>query len=286
MHIKFNQIRLSNFLSMGNATLDLNAGGYTLVNGINQSPDDNAASNGSGKSTLFDAISYALTGETIRGSKDVVNIHGTDGALVELDFTVDGNEYKIIRTKDHSKYKTNLKFFVNSEDKSGKGIRDTEKILAEYLPDITYTLLSSVIILGQGLPQKFSNNTPSGRKEVLENLSNSDFMITDLKIRVSNRGTQLKTMLREFEDKITDLNARLDITSSQLENAEIELSKLDDKAFEQLSDNLTKEQTNIANHKTAISLYDGQINEKETELNGLVEQLAKASQKHQEDTPG
>ena len=44
----------------------------------------------------------------------------------------------------------------------------SSKILQEELPDLTSTLLTSVIIFGQGLPQRFSNNTPSGRKEILE----------------------------------------------------------------------------------------------------------------------
>lgn len=279
MNLNFQNIKLHNFMSYQDADVSLNRHGYVLVSGINNNPIDNAKSNGTGKSSLFSAISWVLTGLTSSGSKEVANIYLDGTTSVELDFTVDSIPYKIIRTKNPS----NLKIFMNGEDKSGKGIRDTEKLLSEYLPDITYTLLNSVIILGQGLPQRFSNNTPSGRKEVLEKLSNSDFMITDLKTRVANRGAQLKMMLREVEDKITDLNARLDITSSQLENAETELSKLDDKAFEQLSNDLIKEQTNIVNHKTAVALYDGQINEKETELNGLVEQLAKASQKHQED---
>lgn len=279
MNLKFKNIKLHNFMSYQDAEVPLDRHGYVLVSGVNNNPIDNAKSNGTGKSSLFSAISWALTGLTVSGSKEVANIYLEGTTSVELDFTVDETEYKIIRLKNPS----NLKLFVNGEDKSGKGIRDTEKILAEYLPDITYTLLSSVIILGQGLPQKFSNNTPSGRKEVLENLSNSDFMITDLKTRVANRGAQLKMMLRETEDKITDLTARLDITSSQLKNAETELSKLDDKAFEQFSNDLAEKLADIVNRKIFIKLYDGQINEKETELNGLVEQLAKASQKHQED---
>lgn len=257
MHIKFNQIRLSNFLSMGNATLDLNAGGYTLVNGINQSPDDNAASNGSGKSTLFDAISYALTGETIRGSKDVVNIHGTDGALVELDFTVDGNEYKIIRTKDHSKYKTNLKFFVNSEDKSGKGIKDTTKILSEYLPDLTSSLLGSVIILGQGLPQRFSNNSPSGRKEVLEELSKSDFMLSDLKNRVSNRQSIIKTEIRKQEDICLTNSSQISLLETQIQTNQAKLEGLDS------ADNLT----------ATINDLDEILNTENDRLTQLTEQL-------------
>lgn len=206
MVIKFKKIRLNNFMSFGDSTIDLDRSGYTFVIGVNNNPDDSAKSNGSGKSSIWEGISWAITGDTIRGCKDVTNMKGNDGAYVELDFTIDNDEYKIIRTKDHSKYKTNLKIFINGEDKSGKGIRDSEKLLAGYLPDLTGELIGSVIILGQGLPQRFTNNTPSGRKEVLEKLSKSDFMITDLKERVSRRKEELSKQIREVEDEALRLN--------------------------------------------------------------------------------
>ena len=91
---------------------------------------------------------------------------------------------------------------MNDKDVSGKGIRESEAILNKYLPDLTSQLIGSIIILGQGLPYKFSNNTPSGRKEVLEQLSKSDFMIQDLKDRINERSKLLTQNLRELEDKI------------------------------------------------------------------------------------
>ena len=205
MKLKFNTVRLYNFMSFADDTISLDDRGYTLVTGINNNPDDSAESNGSGKSSIWEAIVWALTGTTIRGSKDVVNINGDDGALVELAFTVDGIPYRIVRTKDHKVYKTTLKIFIQDVDKSGKGIRDTEKLLQEYLPEVTGSLLGSVIVLGQGLPQRFSNNTPSGRKQVLEELSKSDFMVEDIKSRISNRKAELLTIARKYEDKILTL---------------------------------------------------------------------------------
>lgn len=208
MIVKFKHISISNFLSLGNAEFDLERGGYVLVSGVNNNQDDSAKSNGSGKSTLFEAISWVLTGETIRGAKDVVNLYGNDGAVVDITLSIDNNDYRILRSKDSKQYKTNLKIWINSEDKSGKGIRDTEKLLAEYLPDITSSLIGSVIILGQGLPQRFTNNTPSGRKDVLEKLSKSDFMIDDLKIRITNRKTKLSQDLRHLDDTILSYNSK------------------------------------------------------------------------------
>ena len=210
MNINFDRIIISNFLSKGQADNDLKDNGYVLVKGVNNHIEDSALSNGSGKSTVFEAIIWCLCGETLRGSKNVTNINGDDGALVELFFRIDSNNYHIIRSKDNSKYKTNLKLFVNDNDISGKGIRDTEKILSETLPELTSSFIGSVIILGQGMPQKFTNNSPSGRKEVLEKLSKSDFMIEDLKKRVSDRKVVLQKQLREHEDNLLSLKSKLE----------------------------------------------------------------------------
>ena len=209
MLIKFKKIILNNFLSFGYSELDLTDSGYTLVSGINNNKDDLAKSNGSGKSSIWEAISWSLTGKTIRECKDIVNIYADDGAYVELEFSIDSDDYKIMRSKDHSKYKTNLKIYINGEDKSGKGIKDSEKLLVEYIPDLTSTLLGSVIILGQGLPQRFSNNTPSGRKDVLETLSKSDFMINDIKDKLTTRKNAFSIELRGHEDNLLISNSKL-----------------------------------------------------------------------------
>ena len=177
---------------------------------------------------MFEAISWVLTGETIRGVKDVVNMFTTGGTSVEVHFTVDNDSYKIARYKDHSKFKTDLKIFINGVDKSGKGIRDSQKLLEEYLPDMTSSLVSSVIILGQGLPQRFTNNTPSGRKEVLEKLSKSDFMIQDLKQRINVRSTELNAEKRSKEDAILTANTTIRTLQTQIEHATQELNNLED----------------------------------------------------------
>ena len=230
MNIKFNKINIQNFLSIGEASIDFSNNGYILVKGYNNNKDDLATSNGSGKSSLFEAICWCLTGETIRGIKsDISNINTDDGAYVELDLEVSGDAWKIIRTKDHRLYKTNLKLIKNDQDISGKGIRDSSKILNEYLPDLTSSLIGSVIILGQGLPQRFSNNTQSGRKDVLEKLSKSDFMIEDLKDRIVRRKSFLSKELRKYEDFVLEYESKLSVFKDKLEQQTNELNTLKDK---------------------------------------------------------
>ena len=230
MKIRLKHLILENFLSFGYAEIDLNDRGYVLVNGINNNPTDNATSNGSGKSSIWEAISYALTGETIRGiTKNLVNIHTEGGMRVELSFSIDSTEYRICRYKEHKEFKNDIKFFVNGVDNSGKGVRDTEKLISEHLPDLTSSLIGSVIILGQGLPQRFSNNTPSGRKEVLEKLSKSDFMIEDIKKRISDRKSVLNKNLREIEDSTLSKNSQLSVIEKQLNSYREQLNSLEDR---------------------------------------------------------
>ena len=228
MTITFEKIRLCNFLSFGDSEILLDVPGYTLVSGVNNSADDFASSNGSGKSSIWEAISWVLTGETIRGCKNVTNINGNDGALVELTFEVDGDEYIVTRTKDHSKLKSSLTIIINGVDKSGKGIRDGEKLLAEYLPEITSSLLGSVIILGQGLPQKFTANTPSGRKEVLEKLSKSDFMIEDIKSRLNTRISKFTDYKKRTEFESVKCITQREMLLSNREQIEFKLDDLQD----------------------------------------------------------
>jgi DNA repair exonuclease SbcCD ATPase subunit len=223
MDIKFKKLHIENFMSIGEADIDLSDRAFTLIEGVNNNENDNARSNGSGKSSIFESLVWALTGTTMRGNKDIVNFNGNDGALVTLEFIVDNDKFVITRTKDHSKHKTNLFIEINGVDKSGKGIRDSEKLLAEYLPDLTSSLIGSVIVLGQGLPQKFTNNSPSGRKEVLEKLFKSDYMIQDLKDRISIRKGELNEELRKVQDSKLVALTRLEniIDTINLNNAKL-----------------------------------------------------------------
>ena len=257
MIIRFNSIRLNNFMSFSDEVVQLDNLGYTLVSGKNEALDDSATSNGSGKSSIWEGIVWALTGETIRGNKNVVNLFGDDGALVILDFNVDDKNFVIQRTKDHSKMKSSLTISIDGKDISGKGIRDSESILKQQLPDLTSSLLSSVIILGQGLPQRFSNNTPSGRKQVLEELSKSDFMIEDLKARITTRKNILSSSLTEIQKSILSIQTKKDIYSSQLREYQEKLESFESTV--ELEERLTALRQNYA-------IFDQQITELEQSI--------------------
>lgn len=223
--IYFKHLSITNFMSYETAEIDLNKTGNILVGGINNNPDDNAKSNGCGKSSLFSALCWCLTGETVSGAKDIANIYLNGKTEVSITFDLDGNSYKITRTKNPS----NLFIYINGENKSGKGIRDTSELLEEYIPQLSSSLINSVIILGQGLPQRFTNNSPSGRKEVLEKLSNSDFMITDLKERLSKRKITLLDQQRQLQDDNLTNSTSIKLNNDNIRLLTEELNTLESK---------------------------------------------------------
>lgn len=240
MIIKFKNIKLKNFVSFKDEEIDLDKyQGFINIFGSNNS-DDSAKSNGSGKSSLFNSICWCLTGQTIQGSKKVENIFCSGETKVELNFVLDNKDYTIVRSKNPS----NLKILSDGADISGKGIRDTEKIIRELLPDIE-TIISSVVILGQGLPNRFTNNSPTGRKEVLEKLSKSDFMIEDIKDRLSNRQKELKLILRDNEDKQLKLKTILSTKKELLQQLAKQFKSFDYGTLKTQLDELTRLDTTI-----------------------------------------
>lgn len=226
MHIKFKNLIIDNFLSIGHGEISLEDKGYTLIEGINNNPKDNALSNGSGKSACFNALCYCLTGETIQGiSSNLKNIYTNGEMKVDLHFSIDKDDYIVIRGRD-DKDKPFLKLFVNGEDRSGKTLRESEEQLNKYLPYLTSDFIGEVIVLGQGLPHKFSNNTPSGRKEILEKLSNNDVMLLDIKERVENRLNELNTKKQELTTTKTQLETQFSLYTKQKEETELKLEQL------------------------------------------------------------
>lgn len=245
MKITFDSIKLENFMSFHEASIDLKNNNFVLVTGENHNDKDGASSNGSGKSSIFEAIYWCLTGSTVRGSKDVINKNFSDnGCFVELSFEVDGKDITLLRSKSHTKYKTNLSITIDGIDISGKGIRDSESIWNNTYPDLSSDLIGSVIILGQGLPHRFTSNTPSGRKQILEQLTRSDFMIEALKEKISNREVELNSDLQNYNLQLSALIGQADILNNQIaaleqekensKKAEIEKAIID--AEEKLND--------------------------------------------------
>ena len=275
MRLTFKSLSIENFMSIGQVAINFDQmTGFNTIIGENYMVQDNAKSNGSGKSSIFEALIWCLTGETIRGNKDVVNHNTEGGTAVSVSFDCDGHAYVIERYKNHHKLKTNLLIKVNGEDKSGKGIRDTEKLLESYLPELTASLIGSVIVLGQGLPSRFTNNTPSARKEVLEKLTQSDFMIEDIRTHVMERRYDLSVSLRECQDEMLSCKTLTAASQAALKDAQDKYSSLDDidskrKRLQEIQEELAALRQNTLRYSNDYSELDEQVSSLQSEYNSL-----------------
>lgn len=224
--IEFKKVIIKNFGSIGEAELNLDEEeNFILIDGNNRRVEDGAKSNGSGKSFLFESLVWALTGETIRGYKDIVNRYQDDDCSVEVQFLFKDHSWRVIRTRS-KKGTQNLFIYKDTKELEYKGLRDAQLVLEKELPELTVNFLGSTIILGQGLPQRFTNNSPAGRKAILEELSNADFMISHIKENIKNRQDKLTGNLRDVEDKMLIFSTKLEVSKKTKENAEVTLSDL------------------------------------------------------------
>ena len=274
MNIIFTKIKLHNFFSFEDVELNLNDLGYTLVTGRNYCKLDNAYSNGSGKSAIFNGICYALTGETSQGISDSLGNIFTDptDCWVELSFRVNDDEFIIKRIKEP---KSDLILYINGENKSGKGIRESSKLLSDYLPDLTPVLVNSVIILGQGLPNRFTNNKPSHRKEILEKLTKSDFMIQTIKDKLENRQFSLKSSLREKEDSLLSNDSQIKVYNDQITSLYEELSE-----YDKYNNSETNLEIRINNLNNSIENIKETINNTTAGINDLNQKISSLNDKH------
>lgn len=254
MNIRFKRIIMNNFLCFQHEELELENLGYAVVSGINNYKIDNAKSNGSGKSSIFNAISFALTGETLQGlSNNIENVYGNkDDCWVQLILDVDGQEFSIKRIKTP---KQDLKIFLDGKDISGKGIRESNLVLKNYLPDLNSTLLGSIIMLGQGLPCKFTDGHPGKRKEKLEKLTKSDYMIQLIRDKLDKRGSILRTTLREHEDLVVANRSEINVYRKQLKDINNELDALKNYNSLDISDLIKSSSENIERLKSSIEYW-------------------------------
>lgn len=271
MRCVFKTLTIHNFLSFGDATIDLKDKGYCAISGRNKNPSDRAFSNGAGKSTIINAIAYCLFGTTINGIKsNIENIHTQGGCFVSLEFDLDDSEYVITRYKNHQVYKTDLKIFCNGDDISGKSITESNNILASKLPDLSLDLLTSVILLGQGLPNSFTKNTPAGRKELLEKLTKSDFMIQDVKERINSRITFINNQIDKDNLELAKLTTKVESDERRKSSIGLELTNLENTSYDFLIEKASQEEAILQTRQIELNKI---VIEEENKVEGFNQKL-------------
>lgn len=143
------------------------------------------AENGSGKTTTFSALVWAITGTSLKKTKNVStwpNFRTKDykGTYVEICFKKDKDKYSVIRLKDYkgvvhgAKGKDRLILVKNGEPLKFLNKKATEKAIFETL-GFTEELLLNSVIFGQRMKRLIENTGPE-KKRVFEEAFSAGFI--------------------------------------------------------------------------------------------------------------
>jgi len=159
--IHFKTIRWKNFLSTGNIFTELNLStpGTTLIVG----------ENGAGKSTILDALTFALFGKTFRNinKPQLLNTITRKELVVELEFSVQSNHYKIVRGIKPTVFEVYCN--DNLVNQSAE-MRDYQEVLEKNVLKINYKSFCQVVVLGSASFVPFMQLPASQRRAIIEDL--------------------------------------------------------------------------------------------------------------------
>ena len=193
--IHFEKVRWKNFLSTGNYFLEvqLDRNPTTLIVG----------ENGSGKSTVLDALCFVLFNRPFRqiNKSQLVNSINMGSAIVEIEFTIQKNKFKIIRGMKPTVFEIYCNGKMLNQDANSV---DYQKILEQQILKLNYRSFTQVVILGSSTFVPFMQLRSKDRREVVEEILDIKiFSLMNFLLKHKNKevGEELNTL--EYELKLT-----------------------------------------------------------------------------------
>lgn len=198
--LHLNSIKWKNFLSTGNAytQINLDKNKSTLISG----------NNGSGKSTLLDAITFCLYGKPFRSIKtsSLTNSINLRGCVCEVDFTVGGHSYKVIRGLNPRQFDIYKDAQLIPQQAT---VKDHQEYLESQVLKMSYKAFCQVIILGSSNYIPFMRLASKDRKVIVEDL---------LDINVfSDMNGALKARLSSSKERISELSGKVRLKEGETE---------------------------------------------------------------------
>lgn len=208
--IYFEKLRWKNFLSTGNAfsEVEFTRSPSTLIVG----------DNGAGKSTFLDALCFALFNKPFRNinKSQLLNSINQKGLLVEVEFRIGKNEYKVRRG-----VKPNI-FEVYRNDEmidQDAALRDTQKHLEESILNLNYKSFTQIVILGSASFTPFMQLPAYIRREVIEDILDIQ-IFTTMNGLMKERLTGLQGEIRDIESKVEVSKQKATIQKKYIETLE------------------------------------------------------------------
>ena len=222
--IQFTKIRWKNLLSTGNTFTEVRLDKYptTLICG----------ENGAGKTTLLDALTFVLYGKPYRGINlpQLVNsINGKD-CLVEIEFAVNGNSYKVVRGLSPKVFTMELNGKPVEQTANAK---DYQAILETQVLKMNYKTFCQVVILGSTNYVPFMRLPAGDRRGIVENLLDIDVF--------SKMNDVLKSRLQDAKETLRGVESEISTLKLKSEHKKDLISKIEQKSDSQLQSYRTQE---------------------------------------------
>jgi len=220
MRVVFKRVIAENFLSFPSLDFSIPEMGLWIVYG--EVEGVSSGSNGAGKSALFETIVWVLYGKTLRGGKlDDVIRKGTAMASVSLDFFVDQQKYRIVRSRDvGGSHRVSLYLCGENDelsDISGSGVLDTNGKIVNVIGGVTFDIFRNAVCFGQGLPYRFIQATDAEKKRIFDEILNLDW--------ISIAKDRCADLLRCYEQEDEKLNFTMNSAQSTLQSLINDLEK-------------------------------------------------------------
>ena len=194
--IEFKYIRWKNFLSYGNQFTEIQIipKQVTLISGLN----------GSGKSTFLDALCFGLFGKPFRNinKPQLVNSIIDRNLVVEIEFDIQNNKYKIIRGIKP----TVFEIYCNSKlvDQPAS-VKDYQDYFEKAILKVNYKSFIQVVILGSASSIPFMALTQQHRREIVEDLLDLQiFTVMNLLLKQKISDNELSLNEMEYKHKVHD----------------------------------------------------------------------------------
>lgn len=159
--ILFRKVKWKNLLSTGNVftEIELNAAHTNLIVGAN----------GHGKSTILDAITFGLFGRAFRNinKPTLVNSVNNKDCVVEIEFSTNGKEYRIIRGIKPTIFEIWMDGTMINQNSAS---RDYQDYLEKFIIKMNFKAFSQIVILGSASFTPFMQLLPADRRTIIEGL--------------------------------------------------------------------------------------------------------------------
>lgn len=268
MHVDFKRIKIQNFLSVGTTPIEINfQSGIHFITGYNK---DEESRNGVGKTTIVSALFFALYGELDRKMLKSAIAHrfNDETCIVELEYSVGENNYKIIRTLRPNK----VFFFINEEDKT----KTSDAVNADIIKSIGNTgqdLFEKTIVMSSNSTTPFLAMPKKADKiEFIEGILSLNYF-SEMLDRARKKYNANDKLLTAENSKFATLNSQMQGHKNSYK--QFETSRNDD------IQTIAEEKIRIQNN---IDELTKQININSTELTTTKNSLQASIKVHEKET--